>query len=135
MANTDSTEITNNALPGLRSAKALVVEDETILFLSFEDELKDLGFGSIVHARDVDEALLAIERDRPDLAILDVNLDGDRVFPVARKLAEAKVPFFFVTGYLPESIPEEWAQTVVLPKPIPPSRLRSAVTAALKLTQ
>jgi DNA-binding response OmpR family regulator len=128
MANLDS------QVQRLGAAKALVVEDEMMLLVLIEDELRELGFHEIIHARSVDDALAAIEQQRPDLAILDVNLDGDRVFPVARRLAEAKVPFFFVTGHQPETIPEEWAETVVLQKPLHPPRLRNAILTAMKLT-
>ena len=119
----------DSRLQGLSAAKALVVEDEIMLFFVVEDELKKLGFGEVFHASGVDEALAAIQREKPDLAILDVNLAGDRVFPVAEKLREADVPFFFVTGYQPETIPEEWAGTVMLQKPVHSGRLRSAVIA------
>ncbi len=108
-----------------------MVEDETVLFLELEKELKALGFNEVHHASGVEDAFSALERLRLDLAVLDVNLAGEPVFPVAHRLAEAKVPFFFVTGFQPESIPEEWASSVVIQKPVDPSRLRSAVTAAL----
>src|SRR5689334_19463493 len=119
--------ITDSRLPGPTTGKALVVEDEMLLFLSLEDELKNLGFADVLHASAVDDAVAIVERERPDLAILDVNLAGELVFLVARKLAEAQTPFFFVTGYLPETIPEEWAGSVVLQKPLHPSALRGAI--------
>jgi DNA-binding response OmpR family regulator len=118
---------------GLSTAKALIVEDDTVLVLAIEDELKGLGFSQVFHAARVGDALAIIERDKPDVAILDVNLDGDQVFPVAEKLDEGKVPFFFITAYPPETIPEEWAERVVLQKPVHPPRLRASVVAALKI--
>ena len=127
MANTDTT------LHGLSSSKALIVEDDIVLFLVIEDELKCLGVSQVFHATRVADALAILERDKPDVAILDVNLDGDHVFPVAEKLDEAKVPFFFITAYPPETIPEEWAERVVLQKPVHPPRLRASVMAALKI--
>ena len=127
MANAD------DMLHRLRSSKALIAEDDTLLSLAIEDELKGLGFSQVFHAARVGDALAIIERDKPDVAILDVNLDGDQVFPVAEKLDEAKVPFFFITAYPPETIPEEWAERVVLQKPVHPPRLRASVMAALKI--
>ena len=127
MANAD------DMLHRLRSSKALIAEDDTLLSLAIEDELKGLGFSQVFHAARVGDALAIIERDKPDMAILDVNLDGDHVFPVAEKLDGAKVPFFFITAYPPETIPEEWAERVVLQKPVHPPRLRASVMAALKI--
>ena len=124
---------TDSMLHGLASSKALIVEDDTVLFLAIEDELKGLGFSQVFHAARVGDALAILERDKPDVAILDVNLDGDHVFPVAEKLGEAKVPFFFITAYPPETIPEEWAERVVLQKPVHPPRLRASIMAALKI--
>jgi DNA-binding response OmpR family regulator len=123
----------DSMLDGLSSSKALIVEDDTVLFLAIEDELKGLGFSQVFHAPRVGDALAIIERDKPDVAILDVNLDGDHVFPVAEKLDEARVPFFFITGYPPETIPEAWAERVVLQKPVHPPRLRASVMAAMKI--
>ena len=123
----------DDMLHRLRSSKALIAEDDTLLSLAIEDELKGLGFSQVFHAARVGDALAIIERDKPDMAILDVTLDGDHVFPVAEKLDEAKVPFFFITAYPPETIPEEWAERVVLQKPVHPPRLRASVMAALKI--
>src|SRR6516165_9687164 len=123
----------DDMLHRLRSSKALIAEDDTLLSLAIEDELKGLGFSQVFHATRVADALAILERDKPDVAILDVNLDGDQVFPVAEKLDEAKVPFFFITAYPPETIPEEWAERVVLQKPVHPPRLRASVMAALKI--
>jgi two-component SAPR family response regulator len=64
------------------------------------------------------DALAAIEADEIDAAILDVNLDGEMVYPLADMLTERGVPFIFVTGYGAESIEERFTHIPVIQKPV-----------------
>jgi DNA-binding response OmpR family regulator len=63
------------------------------------------------------EALDAVDRGTFDAAVLDVNLGGDRVYPVADALSRRNVPFVFVTGYGPSGLPGEYAERPRLCKP------------------
>ena len=65
-----------------------------------------------------DEALACAADEPLDAAILDVNLGGDLVYPVAERLARRDVPFVFVTGYDAENIDTRYAHVPVLQKPI-----------------
>ena len=96
---------------------ALIVEDEALVSMLIEDMLTDLGCANIAYAASVPEALTRIDTARPDIAVLDVNLAGKPVFPVAEKLAALGVPFMFTTGYGASGVPREWAGRPVIQKP------------------
>jgi DNA-binding response OmpR family regulator len=87
----------------LRGKRVLVVEDEVLLSMLVEDELLDAGATVLGPAPSVGDALRLVEEAAADgglsAAVLDVNLDGQRVWPVADQLAALGVPFLFATGY------------------------------------
>src|SRR6188768_1946071 len=89
-------------LAGLR---AFVVEDEALVLLTLEDMLSDLGCEVVVSAQHVDEALRLAPDAAVDVALLDVNVGGTRIDPVAQVLAARGIPIVFVTGYEAPSLP------------------------------
>jgi CheY-like chemotaxis protein len=111
--------------------KVLVVEDETIIAFMIEDMLRELGCGDVLHAASIANALLAVERNRPDVAILDVNLGGAPVYAVAEKLDAAGVPFAFASGYGQGGISDAWAGRTVIQKPFDLPRLAEGLRACL----
>jgi len=79
--------------------RILVVEDEELIFMLIEDVLTEAGYEVVGPAERVADALAIIERESDiDCALLDVNLRGEKVFPVARALDARKVRFTFLTG-------------------------------------
>ncbi|SMF02157.1 Response regulator receiver domain-containing protein [Tistlia consotensis] len=98
--------------------RILFVEDE--VFIGFETKLllEEAGYHVIGPLASVQEALRTLESTTPDIALLDVNLNGVRVTPVAERLNERAVPFALLTGYSPETLHEPvLRQAVVLRKP------------------
>lgn len=83
----------------LEHQTVLVVEDETFVALYLESILTDAGATVMTPASSVTKAFDRVEEQRPDVAILDVNLQDGLVFPFARHLIEIKVPFVFVTAH------------------------------------
>jgi DNA-binding response OmpR family regulator len=87
----------------LQGKRVLVVEDEALVLMLMEDELIDAGAEVVGPAYCVQEALGLIEGAANDgglsAAVLDINLDGEMVLPVADRLAALGVPFIFATGY------------------------------------
>jgi CheY-like chemotaxis protein len=78
----------------------LIVEDEHVIAIVLEDYLADLGCSVAWHADSVGEALRVLESGVGiDGAILDMNLNGESIDPVARALALRSIPFCFMTGY------------------------------------
>jgi CheY-like chemotaxis protein len=106
-----------NAASGSAKRRILVVEDEFLIRMLLEDMLTDLGYDLAGVAGRVDEATEMAKTTDCDLAILDVNLDGHEVFPVADLLAQRGTPFIFVTGYGGRGLPEPYRDHPMLQKP------------------
>jgi DNA-binding response OmpR family regulator len=87
----------------LQGRRVLVVEDEALICMMLEDGLLEAGAEVVGPACSVKEALELIDQVAADgglsAAVLDINLDGETVFPVADRLAALGVPFIFATGY------------------------------------
>jgi DNA-binding NtrC family response regulator len=95
-----------------------VVEDEALVALNLEDMLADLGCSIVGPAMRVDRARAMIEGGMSaDVAILDVNVAGEQVFPIAEMLAARGVPIVFATGYDRDGLPEAWHGRTILQKP------------------
>jgi PAS domain S-box-containing protein len=110
------------ARPGNR---LLLVEDEALTGMMMSDMLTELGFDVIGPFGRVADAMAAVGREDFQAAILDVNLDGEMVYPVADAVVARGVPFVFVTGYGAEGIDRRFAQVPVLQKPIERQMLQS----------
>ena len=102
------------ALEGLR---ILVVEDEFLVATLIEDMLVAAGCVVAGPVPRLSEALAAVDHGTFDAAVLDVNLGGDRVYPVADALSHRNVPFVFITGYGAGVLPCEYAERPRLCKP------------------
>ena len=110
-----------------RRLRILIVEDEMLVALNIEDMLIELGHDVAGIASRLDQAL-ALARDGGfDAAMLDVNLAGDRSFPIADLLIERNIPFLFATGYGRDGIEEKYRDRPVLQKPFRVSDLAAAV--------
>jgi CheY-like chemotaxis protein len=122
---TDS--LTNGDLNGLR---ILVVEDEAAISLLLEDMLLDFGCEVIGPAARLSAALEAVEREPIDLAILDVNVAGEPIYPVAEALVQRRIPFVFSTGYGSAGIKDAFRDRPVLQKPFAQHDLKQKLLAA-----
>jgi CheY-like chemotaxis protein len=116
-------------LCGLR---LLLVEDESHVAMLVEDMLADMGCQVVASVARVSEALKLIEAVAIDAAVLDVNVAGEKVFPVAEKLRDRKIPFVFATGYGAEGVREDFRTHPVVPKPLPQSQLQKALIRAIE---
>ncbi|WP_375403017.1 response regulator [uncultured Sphingomonas sp.] len=83
----------------LAGRRVLVVEDEMLVLMNIEMAFQDLGCSAIHAAASVAEALALLARHGFDAAIIDVNLGGEKSYPVADALARLDIPFAFSTGY------------------------------------
>ena len=111
--------------------RILVVEDEFLIRMLLEDMLVDLGYEMAGVAGRVDEAIeLAKTRDF-DLAILDVNLDGHDVYPVADLISSRGLPFMFVTGYGGRGLPDAYRERPTLQKPFQLDELKRMLAQLL----
>ena len=116
---------------GLSGRRVLVVEDEVMVAWTLEDMLADLGCEVVGPAARVDQALAMIEAVAVDAAVLDVNLNGERSYPVADALAARGVPFVFSTGYNKSSLHAGYLGFPMLQKPFERSQLGDALARLL----
>jgi CheY-like chemotaxis protein len=110
--------------------RVLIVEDEALVGMALEDALQFLGMDVAAVAGTVDEALAQVESNKFDGAILDVQLHGKTVLPVAESLERRGIPFVFATGYGKAGVPEKYRGTPVLQKPFMPAELKDVLTKA-----
>ena len=102
-----------------------------MILMLIEDVLMDCGCESVTAAATVDQALGLIEAQSFDLAMLDVNLSGEKSYPVADALAARGVPFFFSTGYSEHGLRDGYQNQPILNKPFPCEKLVEMVTSLL----
>jgi CheY-like chemotaxis protein len=111
--------------------RILVVEDEYLIRMLLEDMLADLGYGVAAAVGSIAEASGLAETGEFDVAILDVNLDGEPIYPVADILAKRGLPFIFVTGYGERSLAEPYRDRPALQKPFQAEQLQKALATLL----
>jgi len=112
--------------------RVLVIEDEAIIAMLIEDMLCDLACEVSATAGRFEEALALAETGDFDLALLDVNLVGRPVFPIARLLAERGIPFAFLTGYGSTEIDPAYSDAPVLSKPFLAQDLKAVLHRLLE---
>jgi CheY-like chemotaxis protein len=104
----------------------LVVEDDPIIALDFEDTILGFGVKTVRIAANVAKALELIAHRPPEFALLDVSLIREKSFAVAERLEVLKIPFVFVTGYGADALlPAAFATKPRLPKPCSPEALEA----------
>ena len=114
----------------LRGRRVLIVEDQYLVAEEMRRAVIKLGGQVLGPVRAGDDALRIAAADRPDLALLDINLDGVMVYPMARELRRMKVPLIFTTGYDRSAVDAEFRDAPHLDKPVTPWSLAAAVSHA-----
>jgi CheY-like chemotaxis protein len=109
--------------------RVLVVEDELMIRMLLQDMLADLGHSLAAEASRIDEALALANQAEFDVAILDVNLNGQPISPVVEILIDRGLPFIFATGYGQRGVPEPYRTRPTLQKPFQMDALGAAIAA------
>jgi DNA-binding response OmpR family regulator len=107
--------------------RALIVEDEPLIAMHIRDMMVGLGFDEVVCARDLDGGRALTAAAAPDVAILDINLGEDLVFPLAEDLRALGVPIVFSSS---QSLPPAWMGYAHVQKPFDLSALEAAIRAS-----
>ena len=115
----------------IKGLRVLIVEDEFLLAMSLEDDLALAGCVTIGPFSNLADATQATRREDFDLAILDVNLGGEPIYPLAEELLARGKPFLLVTGYGAESLPPHFRSLPRLPKPYDVAILLKEIGRAL----
>jgi DNA-binding NtrC family response regulator len=109
----------------------LVVEDELMIRMLLDGMLKELGYEVAGEAGRIDEAVALAKEAKFDVAILDVNLNGQPITPIVEILIQRGLPFVFATGYGQRGVPEAYRQNVTLQKPFQVEALAQAIEAVV----
>lgn len=115
--------------------RILIVEDEALVAMLIEDIVLDLGYEIAAIAGRLDDGLAKAEALDLSCAVLDLNLNGARTYPIAETLRTRGVPFLFVTGYGAAGLEPGWEQAVVVQKPFQPYELAQGLSRALARAQ
>lgn len=123
----------NDITISLEGRRVLLVEDDFLVGLSLKLMLERMGCEVVGPYATAEEAILRIDTEGVDLAVLDINIVGGTSTPVATRLVETKRPFVFVTGYQsPRSLLPDWLhERRRLEKPVDEGSLRRCLEAAL----
>jgi CheY-like chemotaxis protein len=120
----------SSSTPSLTGRRVLVVEDEYFVADDICQALKTLGADVVGPVASREQAFdVFASRTHIDVAILDINLRGDSVYPFADALRERGVPFVFATGYDEASLPPHYRDIPRWEKPFDPRALVQALTA------
>ena len=115
----------------LNDLRVLVVEDEPLIGMALADELEAAGALVLGPASSVESALTTVEQDGPLAAVLDVELCGELVTPVADALRARGVPFVFTTGYDSTMLPEQYLAVPRCMKPAPADEVLTLLCSVL----
>ena len=110
----------------------LLVEDEVMIRMMVADMLGELGYRVAAEAGDIDDAVRLVQTTDFDIAILDVNVNGRVISPVAEAVTLRGLPFLFATGYGSAGLPEKFRDIPTLQKPFQMATLQRAIEDALR---
>ena len=111
--------------------RVLIVEDELMIRMLLEGMLTDLGHTVAAEAGSIEEAMALAKDADFDIAVLDVNLNGQPITPVVEVLVQRGLPFVFASGYGQRGVPEPYRSSPTLQKPFQVDALEQAIPAAL----
>lgn len=115
----------------LEGKRVLIVEDEFFVAVQIEDALQSFGCETSGPYSTLELAGQASRREPVDIAILDINLNGEYVYPLADELRERGIPFVFLTGYASTDLPEVYRSMPRLQKPFDSAAIRDLMQRLL----
>lgn len=111
--------------------RILIAEDEFLVGLQLEEDLRSAGCSIVGPFSTLEAATRASRREQFDLAVLDINLNGNRVYPLADELSARGIPVILLSGYLPTDLPVRFRKWPQLAKPHEPAALIKEIRAAV----
>ena len=109
-----------------------LVEDEVMIRMMVADMLEELGYRVAAEAGEINEAVKLAQTTDFDFAILDVNVNGKVITPVAELLTARNRPFIFATGYGSSGLPQEYRDRPALQKPFQMETLAQVIASTMK---
>jgi CheY-like chemotaxis protein len=114
-----------------QQASIFLVEDEAIIRMMLAEMVEELGHRVVAEAGSIAAAEPLAQIAAFDLAILDINVGGHLIMPVAEILDSRHLPFFFLTGYTKPALPEQFGGRKILLKPFLIDKLRDTINSIL----
>lgn len=130
VAGASAGDLTRQMAAKIRGLKVMIVEDSLLLSLELESGLNETGAKVVTQAADVPEALAAIDKQDFDAAVLDCNLNGVSVEPVAQALTAVGKPFIFATGYGDNQMAPQGFDAPIIRKPYDVGQVAAALAEA-----
>jgi DNA-binding NtrC family response regulator len=127
-----ASDLTVLGRPGVPEASIFLVEDEALVRMTLASMVEELGHRVVAEAGTIKEAGAIAMTGVFDLAILDINIDGLGIDPVAHVIERRGLPFLFVTGYGTAWLPSLFRRRPVLEKPVSMDRLKTTIDTLLK---
>ena len=115
-----------------RLVSVLLVEDETLIRMMIAEMIEELGHSVAGEASNIADAVRLANTATFEFAILDINLGGSKIDPVAEIISGRGVPFIFSSGYGLAGVPKSFSDRTVLQKPFLIERLSEAIEAAFR---
>ena len=124
----------NKPTLSLKGQRILIVEDQFLIAIELQESLEKAGATVVGPVGRLDRALSKVEDDDLNAALLDVDLNGERCWPVADLLSRAGVPFAFTTGFSANIVmPKRFEGRPVVAKPYREGEILSAIRKLLSL--
>jgi two-component system, response regulator PdtaR len=114
-----------------RDTRILVAEDEFLVYLMLEEELRANGYTILGPCGTLAAARMTLAHERVDLVLLDVNMGGEMAWPLADELLSRNIPFIFLSGYGADVLPPRLRETARIGKPYHPAELLNEIRRLL----
>jgi DNA-binding response OmpR family regulator len=111
--------------------RVLIAEDEFLVGIQLEEDLRSAGCSIVGPFNTLERATQAARCERFDVAILDIHLNGEMVYPLADELSARGVPFILLSGYVTADLPERFRGSPQLTKPYDPAALRKQIRTVI----
>jgi CheY-like chemotaxis protein len=118
----------------MRQASVFLVEDEVLIGMLLTDMIEQLGHRVVAEAANIQDGQTLAQTANYDLAVLDINIGGHRIDPVAEIIDRRGLPFLFVSGYGSGGRPEQFSDRPLLQKPVMTWRLGDTINSILSIS-
>jgi CheY-like chemotaxis protein len=118
----------------MRHASVFLVEDEVLIGMMLADMIEQLGHRVVAEAANIQDGQTLAQTANYDLAVLDINIGGHSIDPVAEVIDRRGLPFFFVSGYGSGGRPEQFSDRPLLQKPVMTWKLGDTINSMLSIS-
>jgi DNA-binding NtrC family response regulator len=118
----------------MRQASVFLVEDEVLIGMMLADMIEQLGHRVVAEAANIQDGQTLAQTVNYDLAVLDINIGGHSINPIAEIIDRRGLPFFFVSGYGTGGRPDRFSDRPLLQKPVMSWKLGATINSVLSIS-